>query len=104
LKEQNGVKNPHFELAEGVVSEPLLPIGDQARQDSPPCKNAQHLAEMVAEYRGRLKLSREALAARLGVSLGTLKNWWFGRTKPNKAFWKQLRLIGYMPLSPRSAA
>lgn len=38
-------------------------------------------------------LTREALAAKLGVSLGTLKNWECGRTKPSKIFWKQIRLL-----------
>jgi DNA-binding XRE family transcriptional regulator len=63
------------------------------RVDSPPCKNGQQLAEMLAEYRQRLILSRDALATRLGVSLGTLKNWERGRTKPSKTFWKQIRLL-----------
>jgi DNA-binding transcriptional regulator YiaG len=63
------------------------------RVDSPPCQNGQRLAEMLAEYRSQSMLTREALAAKLGVSLGTLKNWECGRTKPNKIFWKQIRLL-----------
>jgi DNA-binding transcriptional regulator YiaG len=60
--------------------------------DSPPCKNGQKFAEMLAKYRERAGLKHEALAAKLGVSLGTLTNWERGRTKPSKPFWKQIRL------------
>jgi DNA-binding transcriptional regulator YiaG len=63
------------------------------RVDSPPCKNRQQLAELLTVYRQRLKLTHEALAAMLGVSLGTLTNWERGRTTPSKTFWKQIRLL-----------
>ena len=61
------------------------------RVDSSPCKNGQQLAEMLAGYSQHSTLTREALATKLGISLGTLKNWERGRTKPSRAFWKQIR-------------
>ena len=39
---------------------------------------------MLAKYRQRAGLKHEALAAKLGVSLGTFTNWERGRTKPGK--------------------
>jgi DNA-binding transcriptional regulator YiaG len=63
------------------------------RVDSPPCKNRQQLAELLAAYRQRSKLTHEALAARLSISLGTLTNWQRGRTTPSKTFWKQIQLL-----------
>jgi len=53
------------------------------------------LAEMLVKHRDRLKLTREALAVTLEVSVGTLKNWERGRTNPNRKFWKQIRLLQY---------
>jgi len=63
------------------------------RVDSPPCRNRQSLGQLLLECRFREKLTHEALAARLGVSLGTLTNWERGRTTPSKIFWKQIRLL-----------
>jgi hypothetical protein len=63
------------------------------RWDSPPCRDPQSLAQKVANCGVRLTLTREALATRLGVSLGTLKNWDRGRTKPSRRFWKAIHLL-----------
>jgi DNA-binding transcriptional regulator YiaG len=64
------------------------------RVDSYPCQNnPQSLAELLKEYRMKTRLSQEALAVKLGVSMGTLKNWQLGRTKPNKRFWRELPLM-----------
>jgi DNA-binding transcriptional regulator YiaG len=51
------------------------------------------MAEKLAEYRNKFNLSREALATKLGVSWGTLKNWERGRTRPSRMFWKQIRSL-----------
>jgi DNA-binding transcriptional regulator YiaG len=60
--------------------------------DSPPCqKSAQSLAELLKEYRLKSNFSRVTLAVKLGVSLGTLKNWECCRTKPNRQFWSKIR-------------
>jgi DNA-binding transcriptional regulator YiaG len=61
--------------------------------DSSPCEGGQSLAEKLAEYLSKFNLSRDALAIKLGASLGTLKNWELGRTKPRKAFWKQIHAL-----------
>jgi DNA-binding transcriptional regulator YiaG len=63
------------------------------RVDSPPCKNGQQLAEMLAEYRQQTKLTHAALATKLGISLGTLTNWERGRTRPGKKFWPAIKLF-----------
>ena len=60
--------------------------------DSPPCKNSpQSLAELLTKYRMKMKLNRESLATKLGVSLGSLINWECCRTKPNRQFWSNIR-------------
>jgi DNA-binding XRE family transcriptional regulator len=62
------------------------------RVDSPPCRNStQSLAELLTKYRVKMSLARENLAAKLGASLGTLKNWECCRTKPNRQFWSKIR-------------
>jgi DNA-binding transcriptional regulator YiaG len=62
------------------------------RVDSPPCqKGTQSLAELLTKYRMKANLNQETLAAKLGVSLGTLKNWECCRTKPNRQFWSKIR-------------
>jgi DNA-binding transcriptional regulator YiaG len=64
------------------------------RVDSHPCQNSpQSLAELLINYRLKLNFSRTALASKLGVSLGTLKNWECGRTQPNRRFWRAIRLL-----------
>ena len=60
------------------------------RVDSPPCRNStQSLAELLTKYRVKMSLARENLAAKLGASLGTLKNWECCRTKPNEHHYNQ---------------
>ena len=63
------------------------------RHDSPPWHDGQALAEMMIGYQLKFKLTREALAIGLGVSLGTLKNWERSRTKPVRRLWKTIRLF-----------
>jgi DNA-binding transcriptional regulator YiaG len=71
------------------------------RVDSNPCQNSTHsLAELLSKYRINTGLSKGALAAKLGVSIGTLKNWEMGRTKPNRRFWQELRIIKYLAYDP----
>lgn len=63
------------------------------RVDSPPCNGEHKLAELLTECQSRLIVSREALASKLGVSLGTLKNWERGWTQPNRRFWPSIRTL-----------
>ena len=50
--QKSGGKNLHSLMAEGVVSEPLLPpVIRYTRVDSPPNKHGQQLPEMLAEHR-----------------------------------------------------
>jgi len=65
------------------------------RGDLPPCKNGQQLAEMLVGYRQQAKLTQESLATKFKISLGTIKNWERGRTKPSKLFWKQIRKLSF---------
>jgi DNA-binding XRE family transcriptional regulator len=66
------------------------------RVDSPPCqKSPKSLAELLTNYRMNAGLSRDLLAAKLGVSIGTLKNWERGWTQPNRRFWKPIRSLLY---------
>jgi len=68
------------------------------RVDSPPYKNGQQLTEMLVEHRKRFKSTREAMAAGLGFSLGTLKNWECCRTKPAEQFWSKIRKLDQRPV------
>jgi DNA-binding transcriptional regulator YiaG len=61
------------------------------RVDSPPPLN--NLPDMLTAYCLRNKMTRNGLAGRLGVSLGTLKNWERGRTTPNRQFWKTIHSL-----------
>jgi membrane protein YqaA with SNARE-associated domain len=36
------------------------------------------------------KMAKNILTTKLGVSLGTLKNWEFGRTHPNRKSWSTI--------------
>jgi transcriptional regulator with XRE-family HTH domain len=38
-------------------------------------------------------MTKYGLASKLGVSLGTLKNWERGRTEPAKQFWPAIRSL-----------
>jgi DNA-binding transcriptional regulator YiaG len=61
------------------------------RVDSHPLPNS--LSEMLITYRLRNKMAKNNLATKLGVSLGTLKNWEFGRTHPNRKSWPAIRAL-----------
>jgi DNA-binding transcriptional regulator YiaG len=64
------------------------------RVDSHPCQNStKSLAELLTKYRINTSLSKGALAAKLGVSMGTLKNWERGWTQPNRRFWSGIRKL-----------
>lgn len=65
------------------------------RWDSPPCNsNGQALPNILSQARLRVGFTRERFAERLNISLGTLKNWERGRTRPNRQLWKVVaRLI-----------
>ena len=55
------------------------------RVDSHPLPDS--LSKTLSAYRLHNKMSKNILAAKLGVSLGTLKNWEFRRTHPNRKSW-----------------
>jgi putative transcriptional regulator len=66
----------------------LLKSIDQARayaQGHPTRGTRVHMIKRVdvAAIRGRTNLSQEAFARRIGVSVGTLRNWEQGRRKPD---------------------
>jgi hypothetical protein len=64
------------------------------RVDSPPfAPNGKALHKLLLERRLEAKLTQEALATRLGVSLRTVKNWERGRNKPLKRFWPGIRFL-----------
>jgi DNA-binding transcriptional regulator YiaG len=48
---------------------------------------------MLTAYRLHNKMSKNILAAKLGVSMGTLKNWEFRRTHPNRKAWPTIRAL-----------
>jgi len=79
-------------MAEGVVSEPLLPSGDQGHKVgfTPPTSS---LSKNLIAYRLRNKMAKNILAMKLGVGLGTLKNWEFGRIHPNRKSWPAIRTL-----------
>jgi hypothetical protein len=60
--------------------------------DSHLCQNSTNsVAELLTKYRVNVRLSKEALAAKLGMCIGTLKNWEFRRTRPNRKSWLAIR-------------
>jgi DNA-binding transcriptional regulator YiaG len=59
------------------------------RSDSNPLPDG--LSETLIAYRLRNKMAKNILAVKLGVSLGALKNWEFGRTHPNRKSWPAIR-------------
>jgi DNA-binding transcriptional regulator YiaG len=59
------------------------------RVDSHPLPDS--LSKTLIAYRLRNKMAKNILAVKLGVSLGTLKNWEFGRTHPNRKSWPAIR-------------
>jgi DNA-binding transcriptional regulator YiaG len=48
---------------------------------------------MLIAYLLHNKMAKNILAGKLGVSLGTLKNWEFGRTHPNRKSWPSIRTL-----------
>jgi DNA-binding XRE family transcriptional regulator len=64
------------------------------RYDSPPfSQNSQELAKALIGGRLQARQSQEKLAAKLGVSYKTLKNWERGRTRPTAKFWPRIRAL-----------
>ena len=49
------------------------------------------VAVLIREIRGRLGLTQEKFAARLGVTLPTINRWENGRTKPSPLAVQQIR-------------
>lgn len=56
----------------------------------PPLKN---LAKALVSYRLPNRVTLNALASNLKISLGTLKNWEQGRTHPNRKSWPAIRRL-----------
>jgi DNA-binding transcriptional regulator YiaG len=66
------------------------------RVDSNPFQNSTLLlGELLTKHSIKTSFSRTLLAAKLGVSTGTLKNWERGWTQPNRRFWQKLHLLLY---------
>jgi DNA-binding XRE family transcriptional regulator len=66
------------------------------RVDSNPLPDS--LSKTLTTYLLRNKMPKSILAAKLGVSLGTLKNWECCRTKPNIQFWSKIRELMTAPV------
>jgi DNA-binding transcriptional regulator YiaG len=61
------------------------------RVDSHPLPDS--FSKVLIAYRLRNKMAKNILAAKVGASLGTLKNWEFGRTHPNRKSWPAIRAL-----------
>jgi hypothetical protein len=61
------------------------------RVDSHPLPD--NLPKMLIAYGLHNKMANNMLAMKLGVNLGTLKNWEFGRTHPNRKSWPAIRAL-----------
>ncbi len=58
------------------------------RRDSPPFEfNGQPLRKFLVDFRLQADMTQETMAANLGVSAKTLKNWEAGRTTPTRKLW-----------------
>ena len=61
------------------------------RGDSPPRENTtQPLSESLRKYRLQANLTQVTLAARLGVTVGTLGTWERGQATPSRQSWPDL--------------
>ncbi len=58
-------------------------------------------AERIKSLRGRLSLTQQALAERLGVSFATVNRWENNQTKPSKVYWSQLRKLTATPTADK---
>lgn len=68
------------------------------RWDSPPWRwGSVPFHKLLNQWRLESRLSQDAAAITLGVSLRTYQNWEHGRTKPSRMFWKRLRQVGTVP-------
>ena len=64
------------------------------RVDSPPLEfGGRPFRKLLVESRLEAKLTQNSLAAKLGVSLKTLKNWEAGRSTPKREFWTSIRRL-----------
>jgi DNA-binding XRE family transcriptional regulator len=61
------------------------------RVDSHPLPD--RLPKALIAYRLHSKMAKSVLAAKLGVSLGTLQNWEFGRTHSNRKSWPAIHAL-----------
>jgi len=73
------------------------------RGDSPPWENTtQPLSESLRKYRLEANLTQATLAARLGVTVGTLGTWERGQATPERRSWPGLLTLlkGYIRVVP----
>ena len=61
------------------------------RVDSPPFLTT--LNKRLIDYRFHNKTTMNTIAQKLGISLGTLKNWERGWSHPNKKSWPAIRRL-----------
>jgi DNA-binding XRE family transcriptional regulator len=93
-------------MAEGVVLNSFChKVIKAIRWDSHPLPDS--LSKTLIAHRLRNKMAKNILAVKLGVSLGTLKNWEFGRTHPNRKSWPAIRGLfgaqsGFAPFKDQS--
>jgi DNA-binding XRE family transcriptional regulator len=55
--------------------------------------NETDISALLREFRRRLGLTQEQLAAKLGVTFVTINRWENGRTKPSPLAWKQIETL-----------
>ncbi|MEX2119489.1 MAG: helicase-related protein [Pirellulales bacterium] len=61
-------------------------------------------SDRIRRVRGRLALTQQALADRVGVSFATVNRWENGQTRPSRLFWAQIeRLVLEPPTQPQRA-
>jgi DNA-binding XRE family transcriptional regulator len=88
---------PSQALAEEVVSAPQMPFSVSGRRggSNPLGGNPELVPQQLRKHRVTAGLSQKTLAATLGVSVETFKNWEHGRTAPSRQFWPAItRLFG----------
>ncbi|PWU15340.1 MAG: hypothetical protein C5B50_15555 [Verrucomicrobia bacterium] len=59
--------------------------------DPPTCADRRQFAQELADFRAKMSLTQDDLAAKLGVSRRTLQNWERVITRPIGRFWREIR-------------
>lgn len=65
-------------------------VGEEYLLGLTPCRD---FSQRIKELRGKVGLTQQALADRLGVSFATVNRWENNKAKPSKVLWSQLKQI-----------